>query len=231
MTRAKSPLASGEAISALVACEPADSPAIVTLSGSPPKAATLRLNPLQRGDKVEKAVGAGRMMFGFGGEFGMGEEAQRIEPMVDGDDDNAARGKTRAVVARLGAGADDEAAAVNPDHHRQARAIAWSGRRPNVQMQAILGGCGAAEVDVVPHDALHGMRAKLMCRPHACPGRSRLRRAPTQSPDRRRGIGDAFVNADAACIRLRNRERAALDRQTVRHQTRHPALVSTGFAA
>ena len=43
MTRANSPLASGEAISALAACEPADSPAIVTLSGSPPKAAMLRL--------------------------------------------------------------------------------------------------------------------------------------------------------------------------------------------
>ena len=85
----------------------------------------------------------------------MGEEAQRIEPMIDGDDDNAARGETRAVVARLGAGADDEAAAMNPDHHRQARAVAWSGRRPNVEMKAILGGRGAAEVDIVPHDALH----------------------------------------------------------------------------
>ena len=161
----------------------------------------------------------------------MGEEAQRIEPMVDGDDDNAARGKTRAVVARFGAGADDKAAAVNPDHHRQARFCPRSGRRPDVEMEAILGGCSSAEVDVVPHDALHRMRAELMCRPHACPRRNRLRRAPAQWPDRRRGIGDAFVNADAACIRLGDRERAALDRQTVRHQTRHPALVSTGSAA
>ena len=49
----------------------------------------------------------------------MGEEAQRIEPVVDGDDDDATRRETRAVVARFGARADDEAAAVNQDHHRQ----------------------------------------------------------------------------------------------------------------
>jgi hypothetical protein len=43
MTRSNSPLASGEAINALAACEPADSPAMVTLSGLPPKAVILRL--------------------------------------------------------------------------------------------------------------------------------------------------------------------------------------------
>ena len=89
-------------------------------------------------------------------------------------------------------------------------------------MEAILGGRGSAEVDVVPDDALHGMGAELVCRPHPCPGRNGLRRAPTQWPDRRRRIGNALVNADAACIRLGDRERAALDRETFRHQTRHP---------
>lgn len=74
------------------------------------------------------------MMLGFGGQLGVGEEAQRVEPMIDGDDNNATRGKTRAVVARLGAGADDEAAAMNPNHHRQARLCPQSGRRPNVEM-------------------------------------------------------------------------------------------------
>ena len=37
----KSPAASGEAISALTANDPADSPKIVTLPGSPPNAAML----------------------------------------------------------------------------------------------------------------------------------------------------------------------------------------------
>ncbi len=90
------------------------------LVGIAAESGNVALDPLQRGDKVEKAVGAGRMMLGFGGELGMREKAQRIEPMVDGDDDDAARGETRAVIAGLGAGADDEAAAMNPDHHRRA---------------------------------------------------------------------------------------------------------------
>ena len=59
-------------------------------------------DPFKRGDKVEKAVSARAAMIQFGREFWMGEETQRIEPMVDGDDDNAARGEVRAVIARLG---------------------------------------------------------------------------------------------------------------------------------
>ena len=35
-------------------------------------------------------------MVRFGGEFRMGEKAQRIEPMVKCDDDDAVRGETRA---------------------------------------------------------------------------------------------------------------------------------------
>ena len=73
------------------------------LVGIAAESGDVALDPLQRGDKVEKAVGAGRVMLGFGGELGMGEEAQRIEPMVHGHDDNAARRETRAVVARFGA--------------------------------------------------------------------------------------------------------------------------------
>src|ERR1700677_2320226 len=99
-------------------------------------------------------------MIRFGGEFGMGKEAQRVEPMIDGDDDDAPRRKTRAVIARLRAGARDKAAAVNPNHRWQARACPRSRRRPNVEIEAIFGSCGSAEFDVVPHDALHGMRPK-----------------------------------------------------------------------
>ena len=37
-------------------------------------------------------------------------------------------------------------------------------------METILGRRRSAEIDVVPHHALHGMRAERMRRPHACPG-------------------------------------------------------------
>ena len=49
----------------------------------------------------------------------MREEAERIEAMVDGDDDDPLRRQSGAVVTRLRAGTDDEAAAVDPEQHRQ----------------------------------------------------------------------------------------------------------------
>ena len=63
IARAKSPLASGEAISALTASEPADSPAIVTLSGIAAEGGDVASHPLQRRDEIEHAVVAGGAMF------------------------------------------------------------------------------------------------------------------------------------------------------------------------
>ena len=142
----------------------------------------------------------------------MGEKAQRIEPMVEGHDEDAARGEMRAVIARLGAGADDKPAAVNPDHRRQPRAIVRGGRRPDVEIEAILGDAGGARVDVVEHDALQRIWPEGADGAHARPRRNRLGRPPAQARNRRRGIGNALVRAHAVIVRLGDRERAALDR-------------------
>ena len=83
IARTKRPLASGEAISALTASDPADSPAIVTVSGSPPKAAMLRLDPLQRRDQIQHAIVAGCAMFGLAAQLRMGEKAKRVEAVVE----------------------------------------------------------------------------------------------------------------------------------------------------
>ena len=201
------------------------------LVGIAAESGNVALDPFERGDKVEKAVGARRAMVRFGGEFGMGEEAQRIEPMVKRDDDDASCRKTRAVVARFGARADDRSAAVDPYHCRQARAYPRSSRRPNIEIEAILGDAGGVRIDIVPDDALQRIGAEGMGRADARPGRNRLRRVPTQRSDRRGGVGNALVNANAACVRLWNCERAALDRQTLRRQARPPDAASTDFAA
>ena len=103
MALARRPLESGEAICALTEKDPADSPKTVTLAGSPPKAAMLLLHPVERGDLVEQAVVAGGVAGGFGGEFGVGEEAEDAEAVVHGDDDDAAVGEELAVLAGLGA--------------------------------------------------------------------------------------------------------------------------------
>ena len=127
IARANSPLASGEARSALTAIEPADSPAIVTARAIAAEDGDVALDPLQRGDEIEQAVVAGGADFGFLREFGMREKAERVEAMVERDDDDALRGEAAAVVARLRSRADDEAAAVDPDHHRQRRVAGCAG--------------------------------------------------------------------------------------------------------
>ncbi len=68
------------------------------LSGSPPNAAMFSACPLQRRDLVEEAVIAGGVVFALGAEFGMREEAEHAEAIVDGDDHRAARGEFGAAV-------------------------------------------------------------------------------------------------------------------------------------
>src|SRR5271170_4043812 len=97
-------------------------------------------------------------MVRFGGELGMGEKAKRVQPMVEGHDDDAARREMRAVIARLRSAAGDKPAAVNPDHRRQSGAIARRSWRPDIQIEAILGDAGHEWVDVVPDDALERIR-------------------------------------------------------------------------
>ena len=66
-------------------------------------------------------------MVQFGGEVGMGEKTQGVQPVVDCDDNDAARRDMGAIITRLRPGAGDESATVNPDHggelapHRRAR--------------------------------------------------------------------------------------------------------------
>ncbi len=85
----------------------------------------LRFTHLKRRDEIEHPVVAGSAMLRLGGKLGMGEKAQRVEAMVQRHDEDAAGRETRAVVARLSAGADDEASAVNPNHRRQSRSRRW----------------------------------------------------------------------------------------------------------
>ncbi len=68
---------------------PADSPAIVTFEGSPPKALMLRLTHLQRFDLIEQTIIAGDAKRRLIAEFGMREPAEDAQPIVDGNHDDA----------------------------------------------------------------------------------------------------------------------------------------------
>src|SRR6202050_3242130 len=82
-------------------------------------------------------------MLGLLGQFGMREEAEHAQPVVDGDQDNALLRQPFSVEARRRPRASLIAARMNPDHH----GLSIGGRGgcgPDVQEEAILGatGCG-----------------------------------------------------------------------------------------
>ena len=172
------------------------------------------LHPLQAGDLVEQAVVARGMLRQFGGERGMGEEAQHADAIVDRHHDHAALGQPRAVEGRTRGRAYLEAAAVDPHHDRQ-RALGVD-RRPDVQGEAILAhrqiAAGIFEVDRLGRGAgLQALRAELRGGAHALPRRHRLRRLPAQVAERWRGEGNAEIGADMGVGRPFARDGAAID--------------------
>ena len=189
----KRPLVSGVATSAFTENDPADSPKIVTLPGSPPNAAMLSFTHFRDGDLVEQAVVAGRTRRRFLRQFGVREEPEHPEAVVDRDEDDALLRERLAVVARLGPAASLEAATVDPDHHG---CLGGLGGGVDVDRQAVLAELG--ELDVVEDARLDARRTGLGRVAHAVPRLHRLRRLPAQLADRRRGIRHADEHVDRA---------------------------------
>ena len=105
------------------------------------------------------------------------QEAERAEPVVDGDNnDVAAHAQRSAIVERLIARAVGEAAAVNPEHHRAALVV----------------GCGREDIEVEAVFTLRTARRKA---------RDRMRRLRRREPD---GVGVAHTAP--AIERLRSAE-------------------------
>jgi hypothetical protein len=79
------------------------------------------LHPAQGGLRVGQGQGprAGRAL--LGAEGGVGDEAERTQPVVDGDHDDVAEQRELACVVGA-ARAEDERPAVDPDHDGQAAA-------------------------------------------------------------------------------------------------------------
>ena len=109
----KSPRASGEAIRALTANDPADSPKIVTLPGVAAERGDVRLHPLQRRHLVQHPLVAGRVPARLARQLRVREEAEDAEPVVDGHEHDAPAGERLTVVPRFRAGSCLEAAAVD----------------------------------------------------------------------------------------------------------------------
>ncbi len=187
MALANNPRALGAVISVSVLIPPADSPANVTLCGSPPKAAMFRCTPLQGSHLIHGGVRPQRLIPRHGlGESGMGESAKRSQPIVDGHEHDAVARKARTVVIRQRACAHAAAAAVDPNHHRRMRGAS---RRPHIQRQAIFTrGLGrAAILQDIGHARCRELRTRrpeLGGRPRRHPRGDRLRCSPSEPSDR-----------------------------------------------
>ena len=165
---------------------PADSPAIVTLSGSPPNPAMLSLHPSQRGLLIGQAVIAD---IARRAERRMREEAQRTQPVVDRHDDDVAAARQPAGVVDVAA-AVDEPAAVNP--HQNRSRLARRRWRPHIERQAVLAGLAFVDVAV---DVLDASWAGTGGITKPAPTGHRVRRLKAQRSHRRCGIRDSGEEA------------------------------------
>jgi len=124
----------------------------------------------------------------FARQRGVREEAEFAEPVVQRNDHNAALGKIGTVIELDSGAAGHERAAIDPHHHRQLRG--WHGvGRPHVQRKAVF---ALLQILGVLRQVLRTDRTEFGRIARTGPVRPRLRRAPAQVANRRRGKGDVL---------------------------------------
>ena len=155
------------------------------------------LHPFQRGDVIEDGVVARRMLRRFSGQFGVGQEPERAQPVVRGHDDDTLACERGAVVGVVGTGTAGPGSSVNPHHHRTL--VAGTRRGPDIEEQAVLAGRGGR--GRVRRSGwvrrLHALRTKGVGPLHPSPRDDRLRRLPAQIADRRRRERNTLEDAHA----------------------------------
>jgi hypothetical protein len=133
----------------------------------------------------------------------------------------------RPILPWLGGAARVVPAAINPDHHGQACSRLGIGRRPDVQVQAVLAGARVAKDHVGIQVCLHAAMAEVCGIAYAGPLRRRLRRLPAQRSHGRGGVRDAEKRPGLTrCWALLVRLQLARDR--ARRCTHHERWRSCG---
>src|SRR5215470_8605828 len=94
----------------------------------------------------------------------MDEEAEDVQAVIHGDDNDTFMGEVFAVLPSFGSATSGEAASVNPDHHGQFRILLLC-RCPDVEGEAIFTLAGIVEDHVAVKRWLHTVLPKLVvCR-------------------------------------------------------------------
>ena len=165
------------------------------------------MNPLQGGDLVHGAVVPGLALFGR--QFGVAQEAEGTQPVVDGHEDHPAACPGVTVHGHFMAVSVHVSASVDPHGYGQpGRFLADRTRgRPDIQVQAVFTLLRRAfPVELVPVERprgvarLPGNGAEVGALPHSLPGRDGLRGLPAEVPHRRCRIGNPLINNDFAGI-------------------------------
>ena len=176
---------------------PADSPATVMFSGSPPKAAILSRYLIQN------AIISGYMPLILHVQFRVGQPAEDIYPPVEGHKNNSPLGKALSVYKGEMAPAHHVCAAVNPEEHRELLLRAFR-RSPDVEIQAVLvgllKGLSAVEKVKVVRLSLGTSAPETIRLIYTFPILHRLRSFPTVFTHRRSGKGHAFEYAYSGII-------------------------------
>ena len=191
------PFDSGLVIWAATAPAPNDWPVITTLFGIAAELRDVVVHPFQRRVLVEIAVVAGMAALLLR-QLGMRHVAEHADAIVEVDEDGAALGHVLAVVIGHARRAEGPAAAIDEDDHRAAVAGLGFGRRPDIEVEAVLAGRLLAEivVDVVGAQHLDAFGPLAVGIPDAVPA-DRLRRLPAQLAGRRLGEGDSQIGLHA----------------------------------
>ena len=162
-------------------------------------------NPAERGGHVEQAVVAAGVLRRLCAERRVGHEAERSEPIVEGDEQHAVPRQVAVHEHRVAASALLERAAVKPDQDRPAR-IGRRCRAPDVEVEAVFAHrlhAGVLGVDRARGPArLQALRRERARRTYPAPALDRPRAAASAA-------GRAAVPRTA---RRGRRERRSADR-------------------
>ena len=154
------------------------------------------LHPLEGGDLVHVGVVALELFRMLAAQRGEREEAEALQAVVEGDEDDALPGERDPRRAGEGAAAEHEGAAVDPHHDRQLRPRFGPGRPPHVDEQAVLRG-GLRDRPGAGREArLRAVRAELARIALSLPRGHGLGRTPAIGADRRGGKGDPLEAGD-----------------------------------
>lgn len=133
----------------------------------------------------------------------MREIAEQTHAIGGGHQHDISAGEGLAVEPDVRSAAEQEGATVEPHHNRQCL-VGRARRRPDIQREAILVDAAGSRTGPQLLRAVGAERRRLA---DSVPRFSRLGRSPAPRADRRRGEGNALVDADAVAGA---REQAAL---------------------